>query len=277
MSVEQPAGAATGRGELVEEGLFRTLPVIGKRVFRLGLAGNYGIDEAGIEWALSETEMNYVFWTPRMGRATVPVRQALARDRDRYVIATGPTIALRGGGLRRFVYRALTVLQTDYLDVLQMHWLGVTSRWSDSTVEEMVRLREEGLVRALGVSIHNRKRAGMLAADSPLDLLMVRYNAAHPGAEYDIFPHVDPERRSVTAYTATRWRKLLKRPRGWVGKVPTAGECYRFCLTEPKVSVVLTGPKNRTQLEANLDAVRNGPMSDVELCWMREFGRVVHG
>lgn len=124
----------------MEEVLFRTLPVIGKRVFRLGLAGNYGIDEAGIEWALSDTE-----------------------------------------------------------------------------------------------------------------------------------------RRSVTAYTATRWRKLLKRPRGWDGKVPTAGDCYRFCLAEPKVSVVLTGPKNRTQLEANLDAVRTGPMPDDELCWMREFGKVVHG
>ncbi len=257
--------------------LYRTLPVVDKEVFRLGLAGNFGIDEDGIEWALSETEINYVFWTPRMGRATGPVRRALARDRDRYVIATGPTVALRAAGLRRFVERALTVLRTDHLDVLQMHWLGVTSRWTDGTVGEMIRLRDEGLVRALGVSIHNRKRAGKLAAESPLDVLMVRYNAAHPGAEQDIFPHVDPTRRSVTAYTATRWRKLLKRPRGWSGRVPTAGDCYRFCLAEPKVSVVLTGPKTRAMLEANLDAVRTGRMGDDELVWMREFGRIVHG
>ncbi len=257
--------------------LFRTLPVVNKNVFRLGLAGNYGIDERGIDWALSETEINYVFWTPRMGRATAPVRRALARDRDRFVVATGPTIAVRGGGLRRFVERALKVLGTDDLDVLQMHWLGVLSRWSDETAGEMVRLREEGKVRAIGVSIHNRRRAGNLAADSPLDALMVRYNAAHPGAEDDIFPHVDPSRHSVIAYTATRWRKLLKRPHGWDGEVPTAGDCYRFCLAEPKVSVVLTGPKTREMLEANLEAVRRGPLSDEELVWMREFGKVVHG
>jgi len=151
------------------------------------------------------------------------------------------------------------------------------SRWGDGTVGEMVRLREEGKVRALGVSIHNRRRAGRLAADSPLDLLMVRYNAAHPGAEEDIFPHVDPARQSIVSYTATRWRKLLKRPRGWDGRVPTAGDCYRFCLTEPKVSVVLTGPKTRAMLEANLEAVRQGPLPADELEWMREFGRVVHG
>lgn len=257
--------------------LHRRLPIIDKTVFRLGLAGNFGIDEEGIDWALTETEINYFFWTPRMGRATAPVRRALARDRDRFVVATGPTVAVRGAGLRRFVERALRVLGTDHLDVLQMHWLGVTSRWSDGTVGEMVRLREEGKVSALGVSIHNRARAGRLAVDSPLDLLMVRYNAAHPGAEVDIFPHVDPGRRGVVAYTATRWRKLLKRPRGWEGRVPTAGDCYRFCLTEPKVSVVLTGPKTRAMLEANLQAVRRGPLGSDELDWMREFGRVVHG
>jgi aryl-alcohol dehydrogenase-like predicted oxidoreductase len=261
----------------MDDPLIRKLPKIDKEVFRLGLAGNYGIDEAGIEWALGETEINYLFWTPRMGRATAPVRRALARDRERFVVATGPTVAIRGAGLRRFVERALSVLGTDYLDILQMHWLGVLSRWADGTVDEMVRLREEGKVRALGVSIHNRRRAGALAADSPLDVLMVRYNAAHPGAEDDIFPHIDPQRHSVVAYTATRWRKLLKRPRGWEGEVPTAGDCYRFCLTEPKVSVVLTGPKNRAMLEANLEAVRRGPMSGDELDWMREFGRVVHG
>lgn len=257
--------------------MYRTLPVVDKRVFRLGLAGNFGLDEDGIEWALAETEMNYLFWTPRMGQATGPVRRALARNRERFVIATGPTIAVSGAGLRRFVERALRVLGTDSLDVLQMHWLGITSRWTDGTVGEMVRLREEGKVRALGVSIHNRRRAGRLAADSPLDLLMVRYNAAHPGAELDIFPHVDPARLSIVAYTATRWRKLLKRPRGWDGDVPTAGDCYRFCLSDPKVSVVLTGPKNRDQLEANLEAVRRGPLPDHKLCWMREFGKVVHG
>ena len=138
------------------EQLFRTLPIIDKRVFRLGLAGSFGISEREIDWALSDTEINYLFWTPRMSRATSAVRRAVARDRDRYVIATGPTFAVSARGLRRFVERALGILDTDHLDVLQMHWLGVTSRWSEGTVGEMEALREEGKVRAIGVSIHNR-------------------------------------------------------------------------------------------------------------------------
>ncbi|MCP4897795.1 MAG: aldo/keto reductase [bacterium] len=260
-----------------DDTLFRTLPGINKLAFRLGLACNYGIDESGIDWALSETEINYLFWTPRMGRATPAVRRALRRDRDRFVVATGPTVAVTGRGLRRFVERALQVLGTDQLDVLQMHWLGVASRWGEGTVSEMEALRAEGKVRGLGVSIHNRKRAGKLAADSPLDVLMIRYNAAHPGAEQDIFPHVEPDRRAIVAYTATSWRRLLKRPRKWKGEIPDAATCYRFCLTNPTVSVVLTGPKTREQLQANLDGVKRGPLSEDEMKWMREFGAVVHG
>ena len=30
---------------------FRVLPVIEKRVFRMGIAGNYGIDSSDVKWA----------------------------------------------------------------------------------------------------------------------------------------------------------------------------------------------------------------------------------
>jgi aryl-alcohol dehydrogenase-like predicted oxidoreductase len=255
---------------------YRTLPAVGKQVFRLGLAGSYGIETAAIDRVLSEGPINYLFWTPRMGRATPAVQRALKRERERYVVASGPTTAWWAANLRRFVDKALRVLDTDYLDVLQMHWLGIASAWKESTVEQMVALRDQGKVRALGVSIHNRRRAGELAAESPLDLLMIRYNAAHPGAEQDIFPHLSPQ-RAIVAYTATSWQKLLRRPRGWQGPVASAGHCYRFCLSNPHVSVVLCGPKTGAQLDENLAAIAAGPMPEDELAWMRELGKIVHG
>ena len=77
-----------------EEFRYRRLPVIDKRVLRLGLACNFGIDAAGVEWALGEGGMQYVFWTPRHKLATEVLRRALKTDRDRYAVATGPTTAL---------------------------------------------------------------------------------------------------------------------------------------------------------------------------------------
>ena len=133
------------------------------------------------------------------------------------------------------------------------------------------------MVRAIGASMHDRKRAGRLAADSPLDMLMIRYNAAHPGAEQDIFPYLAKQRPAIVAYTATGWGGLLKRPKGWDGPVMTAVDCYRFCLSNPHVDLVLTGPKNGQQLKENLDDLKGkGPLSEVEMHRIKEFGQVVH-
>ena len=43
-----------------EDFLYREVPAFGRRVFRLGLAVNYGIVGADLEWALDQG-VNYVF------------------------------------------------------------------------------------------------------------------------------------------------------------------------------------------------------------------------
>ncbi len=255
--------------------LHRDVKALGRKVFRLGLAANYGIEEPAIRAAL-ERGIEYLFLTQR-GKLLAPLRDALKRDRARYVVAALPTVAWFGGSVRRGAERTLKKLGTEYLDVYQLGWLGVTSAWTDGTLAELRHLKESGKVRALGVSIHDRVRAGKLAEDSPLDMLMIRYNAAHPGAEHDIFPHLARRNPMVVAYTATSWRKLLKRPRGWDGPVMTAGDCYRWCLSNPNVDVVLTGPASGKQLDENLAAIAKGPLGDEEMKWMRDFGRAVHG
>ena len=257
--------------------LHRPLPHLGKPVFRLGLACNYGIQAADFEHAL-ERGINYIFWTAfRTGAIRPALVSALKRDRERYVVATGAGPGYFGWNVRRAAESALKELQTDYLDVFQLYWLGITSAWTDGTVGELVKLREEGKVRSIGVSIHDRVRAGKLAEDSPLDLLMIRYNAAHPGAERDIFPHLARRQPAVVAYTATRWGRLLQRPRGWEGPVPTAADCYRFCLSSPQVDLVLSGPSSRRELDQNLEGLARGPLSLEEDRWMRDFGKTVHG
>jgi aryl-alcohol dehydrogenase-like predicted oxidoreductase len=57
----------------------------------------------------------------------------------------------------------------------------------------------------------------------------------------------------------------------------SAGDCYRFQLSNPNVDCALTGPGSRDQLDANLDALAKGPLSAEEEKWMRDYGRAVHG
>jgi len=256
--------------------LYRNVPAFGRRVYRLGLATNYGIDGEGLEWAL-EQGVNYIFWTPNARRVTKSLKAAIKRDRESLFLACGPTIGYLGGSIRRACDRLLQKLGTDYIDVFQLFWLGRASALTPSTIDALVSLRESGMVRAIGVSIHDRKRAGKLVEDSPLDMLMIRYNAAHTGAEQDIFPHLPKRKPAIVAYTATRWQGLLKRPKGWKGPVMTAADCYRFCLSNPHVDLVLTGPKNHQQLQENLRNLREkGPLSEEENQWVRDFGQVVH-
>jgi len=214
---------------------------------------------------------------PNARRVTKSLKAAMKRDRESVLLSCGPTTGYSGGSIRRACERLLQKLETDYLDIIQLFWLGRASALRPSTIDALVSLREKGMVRAIGVSIHDLKRAGKLAEDSPFDMLMIRYNAAHTGAEQDIFPHLNKRKPAIVTYTATRWRGLLKRPKGWEGRVMTAADCYRFCLSNPHVDLVLTGPKNRKQLKENLRGLREkGPLTEEENHWIRDFGLVVH-
>ena len=252
------------------------LPRVGKRIYRLGLSASYGMNERTAREAL-DGPFQYVFWPAGAKVLTGPLRDACRRDRERYVIASGPTFGFLTRSPRKRVEKALRALGTDYLDVLQLFWVGVGSSLAPRLLDELVKLRDEGKVRAIGISIHDRKRAGELARGSPLDLYMLRYNAAHPGAEADVFPHFPAGRPAVVAYTATSWTRLLRKSRRYDGPPMTAGDCYRFCLSSPHVDVVLTAPGKAERLHENMAALEKGPLTAEEAERFRAFGRAVHG
>lgn len=256
--------------------LYKDVPAFGRSVFRLGLATNYGIDGNDLEWAL-DNGINYVFWPTTARRIREPLKAALKRNRESIILATGPSTGWFGGSIKNKCARLLKTLNIDYIDVFQIFWLGRMSAWTPSIIDALVSLKESGMVKTIGISTHDRIRAGKLVEDSPLDLFMVRYNAAHTGAEKDIFPYLPKRKPAIVTYTATRWRALLKSTKGWEGPVMTAADCYRFCLSNPDVDITLTGPKTRQQLEENLKSIRDkGPLSDEEKKWMSEFGQAVH-
>jgi aryl-alcohol dehydrogenase-like predicted oxidoreductase len=252
----------------------------------MGVAGNYGLQTADIHHA-AESGVNFWAWSPGFKMVTPALKEILARDRDRHVVAAlgwGYT----AGMIRKGVEKHLRVLGIDQLDLYLLGWLGRTSALTTGVKNAVLTLKEEGRINAVGTSIHDRKRAGRLAKDSILDAFMLRYNAKHPGAEQDVFPHLEARQPMVIAYTATSWRQLLKPIKGiemppWPGPERRGGTppplspelCYRFCLSSPNVNVVLTGPKNRHQLDENLAALEAGPLDQDEEAWVRGYGRQV--
>jgi aryl-alcohol dehydrogenase-like predicted oxidoreductase len=263
---------------MVEDFAHATLGRLGCRVFRLGLSGSYRPGKPAVYKAL-DAGVNYLFFYGFDTQVTGALREVMRSNREKYVAATGAyNYIWTRQDFRRTLEKRLRQLQTDYIDVF--HFLGVMKpgQFSEPLIEELQRLKEDGRVRGVAMSCHDRKFAGELAARGALDVLMIRYNAAHRGAEQDIFPQLAAHNPGVVSYTATRWSYLLRRPRGWPkdGRVPSAPMCYRFVLSNPHVDVCLNAPSNIRQLEENLTAIRQGPISEEEVRFMREFGDAVH-
>ena len=255
-----------------------TLGNTGLKVHRLGLSATYLPGKKTIYKALDEG-INYFFAFGIDVQMMSVMRDVLKRDREKYVVATGAYNLVFGYfNLRRSLEKRLRQLRTDYIDVFL--FLGVLreKEFPEKVREELYRFKEEGKVRSIGLSTHDRKFAGKLAAEGAVDVLMIRYNAAHRGAEQEIFPYVDEHNPGVVGYTATRWRYLLRRPRGWPkdGRIPDAGMCYRFVLSHPKVHVCMTAPTNLKQLEENIASLRQGPLDEEEMDFMRKFGDAVY-
>jgi aryl-alcohol dehydrogenase-like predicted oxidoreductase len=72
---------------------------------------------------------------------------------------------------------------------------------------------------------------------------------------------------------------MLKKPWHWPkdGRVPTAAMAYRFALSCPDVHVCLNAPSNEAHLAENLTALRDGPLDDDDMHFMKQFGDTVHG
>jgi aryl-alcohol dehydrogenase-like predicted oxidoreductase len=257
----------------------------GLRVGRLGTSASYGVPGDAVLRAF-EHGVNYLYWGSRRTGAFAEALRTLAPQRDRFVLVL-QSYSRAAGLVGRSVERALRTLHFDHADILL---LGMWNKPVSPRILDAARkVKERGLVRFLAVSTHQRKLVPPTAAGNDFEVIHFRYNAAHPGAEQDIFPHLPAgDRPGLVAFTATSWAELVGRhtllgrlrgshaiPKG--EKVPTAVDCYRFVLSRPEVDVCMTGPANAAEMDQALEALRLGPLSEEEQTWMRQVGRMVSG
>jgi aryl-alcohol dehydrogenase-like predicted oxidoreductase len=250
----------------------------GMRVCRLGFSATYRPGKDTIQAAI-DAGMNYFFGFGIDTQLVSAMKDVFPTRRKDMILSTGAYNYMWGhSNLRRTLEKRLRQFRTDYIDVFL--FLGVTKsrEFPEDVQADLLRFREEGKVRAIGISTHDRKLAGRLAAEGNLDVLMIRYNAAHRGAEQDIFPYTAVHNPGIVGYTATRWTALLRRPRSWPANepIPTARQAYRFVLSNPGVHLCLTAPHNKRELMENLESLRQGPLTEEETLFMKRFGDVVY-
>jgi aryl-alcohol dehydrogenase-like predicted oxidoreductase len=242
----------------------------------IGLGSSFGISARDVERAF-DRGINYMYWgsmrRPGFGKG---MRNIARRDRDNLVTVV-QTYSRAKLAIRPSVELALRVLGIEYTDILLLGW------WNDMPPDRILdgalALVEEGKARHIMISCHNRPSFEKYIADPIFGAIMVRYNAAHTGAEREVFPFIDAHDAppGVCAYTATRWGALLDPrliPDG--EPVPRASDCYRFSLSNPHVDMCLSGPRGSEQLDEAMAALDRGPLDEDEMAWMRRVGEAVH-
>lgn len=128
--------------------------------------------------------------------------------RDNVVIATkgahvitGDKITLDNSPafLRQSVEDSLKRLQTDYIDLYYIHFPDESTP-KDEAVGELQKLKDEGKIRAIGVSNFSIDQLKEANKDGHVDVLQSHYNLLHRDAEQDLLPYTQEHGISFVPY-----------------------------------------------------------------------------
>ena len=149
-------------------------------------------------------------------------------------------------------------------------------------IEVFEKMKSLDMVRFLSLSSHNRPLLPKFLEDyangeCPYELLMLRYNAVHRGAESDVFPYVRQKSPTILTYTATRWGHLVDPAKMPNGEAPiSAKDCYRYSLSHEAVDMVLCGPASEAQLDEAISALEAGPLAEDERTRIENIGSYLY-
>jgi len=264
-----------------EERMFekRQLGNTGLDISRVGISSSFGAEKGVYEEAF-DRGCNYFTWGTFIKGRSRPFREFVcdlgkAGKREQIVLGLlsySHTVLL--GDI--FLQNALKQLKTEYIDSLILGYFS--KKPPQRLLDWAMNLKEKGLIRAVGLTTHNRKVVAQLADENILDYFHIRYNAVHRGAEQEIFPQLQNKGKGLISFTATSWRQLMnekKIPRGY--SPPSAGDCYRFVLSRDEVDCCMMGVKNLSMLRQNFNEIEKGRMTENELERIAEIGRHIYG
>ncbi len=108
--------------------------------------------------------------------------------------------SLKANSIRRELEASLKRLSVDYVDLYQIHWPD-----PDEDIEEgwsaLVRLKEEGKARHIGVSNFSVEQMQRIERIAPVETLQPPYSLIHRDAEKDLLPYCQEHSIGVIVYS----------------------------------------------------------------------------
>lgn len=197
------------------------------------------------------------------------VGEALADVRDRIVLATKvfPT-HLKAEQVRQACDDSLQRLQTDYIDLYQIHWPAGKFKSErvplSETMEALVALKDQGKIRAIGVSNFSREQLQEAMQYGPVESLQPPYSLFWRQVEQDAASLCRQHNLSILAYSSLAQGLLT-------GKF---GPDHQFPESDVRASNRLFQGEIYQKAQAALDQLRpiaaqyNATLGNLALAWL---------
>jgi aryl-alcohol dehydrogenase-like predicted oxidoreductase len=217
------------------------------------------------------------------------IGQVMKRRRAHAFLASKTKERTRDASMR-MIEQSLKLLQTDHLDLWQLHDIGTMGDVDEvfakgGAMEALVAAKEQGMVRFLGLTGHHRADSLMEAIRRhPFDAILLAVNAAdahHHSFMTDLLPFAVERQMGIVAMKVTGRGRLLaswkppsleQQKRSWEGVVIANGpgtldmrEALSYTLSLP-VSTAIVGCDSVAQLEENVRLAREfTPLSRAQM------------
>jgi aryl-alcohol dehydrogenase-like predicted oxidoreductase len=217
------------------------------------------------------------------------VGRVMARRRNEAFLATKTKERDRDGSMR-MIEQSLQLLQTDHIDLWQLHDIGIMANVEavfarGGAMEALLEMKEQKVVRHLGVTGHYRPEPLMeCIRRHPFDTILMAVNAADPhhySFDEALLPMAVERQMGIVGMKVPGRSRLLSswtppsiaaQKRSWEGMVIqttspgtlTMREAMYYTLSRP-VSTVIVGCDTIAQLEENVQIARDfTPLSDTQ-------------
>ena len=226
-----------------------TLGRTGLEITRFGIGGCYCETADGYRAAL-DCGVNYIDTARayREGEDEKVIGQAL-QDRRHELVLASKTSRRDAEGVRRELETSLRALQTDYLDIYQLHHLNTEAERTQAlapggALDAILRAREEGLIRFIGVTGHDWPQIEQAILSGHFDTVLCWYNCAMKEPETTVFPAAKTYNTGVIVMNASRNERLLKDT-----GAPAPTQLYRYVLNHGAVATTIMGLRNGVLFE----------------------------
>lgn len=253
----------------------------GDRISEIGFGSSY-IAEADERQGIAALErafaggINYYDIAAADARCFPYYGKAFAGLRDRifYQIHFGADYAAGTYGwstdadvIRRSVEWQLQCLKTDYIDYGFIHCLDEEADWrayqESGAFAYLMGLKEQGIVRHIGLSSHTPSTIRCVLEEAPVDMLMFSINPAYDyqKGEYahgsvedrqEIYRRCQAEGIGISVMKPFSGGQLLDEALSPFGKALTPYQCLQYALDRPGVLTVLPGMHSVAEVESIL-------------------------